>query len=547
MNIVNELKGVIRGGVEADGETLVRYSRDYSIFEVRPEAVVFPKDKDDIRRLVRFAREKRKQGERVSLTARSAGTDMSGGPLSDSIVVEFTRHFNKIKEIGPDYAVVEPGVYFRDLEKELDERGLMYPAFPASKALCAVGGIVANNSGGEKTLAYGKTEDNVIEVKMMAEDGEEYAFKTLTKQELEKKLAEKGFEGDLYRKIYKLVTEHREELARAKPNVSKNSAGYALWNVWDGERFHMQKLIVGSQGTLGIITEATLKLVPVKSHRKLVITFLPSLDMLGEIIVAALRFKPESMESYDDKTVRVALKYWYALLKMMKGNAVKLACQFLPELFMALRGGIPAMVLIVELASDNAQELEARAGELIKTFRTQFGLSARVTRSREESEKYQTVRRQSFNLLHGGIKNLQTAPFIDDFAVRPEYLPDFLPKLDALLGKYRDKMIYTVVGHLGDGNFHIIPLMNLADPEILALIPRISDEVYELVLRYNGTITAEHNDGIVRTPYLKKMYGENVYELFEETKRIFDPLSIFNPGKKVGGTGGIVEKIRKEW
>lgn len=548
MDIGTELNGIIRGEVETSEKIRTKYSHDYSIFEVCPEAVVFPKDVEDVKRLVAYASSQKQSGAHVSLTARSAGTDMSGGPLSDSLVVEFTRHFNRIKTIGSDFAVAEPGVYFRDLEKELSAKRLMYPSYPASKDLCAIGGIVSNNSGGEKTLAYGKTEDYVEEVKMVAADGEEHAFKPLAGAALREKLDEPGFEGDLYRGVYRIVSENAELLARAKPKVSKNSAGYALWNVREGETFNMQKLIVGSQGTLGIVTEAKLKLVQMKKYRKLVAAFLPELERLGDIIVAALAFKPESMESYDDKTVQVALKYWYALIRLMKGSAFKLAIQFVPEFFMALRGGIPKMVLLIELSSDDEKELSARTERLLATLRAQFRLDARATRSPEEAEKYQTIRRQSFNLLHGGIKNRQAAPFIDDFAVRPEYLPEFLPKLNAILDAYRGKMIYTVAGHPGDGNFHIIPLMDLKNPDIRRLIPEIAEKVYRLVIAYGGTITAEHNDGIVRTPFLRQMYGDKVCALFAETKRLFDPLGIFNPDKKIGGDiGGIVEKIRKEW
>jgi FAD/FMN-containing dehydrogenase len=147
-----------------------------------------------------------------------------------------------------------------------------------------------------------------------------------------------------------------------------------------------------------------------------------------------------------------------------------------------------------------------------------------------------TIRRQSFALLHNNTTGKDTAPFIDDFIVKPEYMPEVLPKVNAILSKYKKDLIYTIAGHPGNGNFHIIPLMDLKDPRIKALIPVISEEIYQLIFQYKGSITAEHNDGLIRTPYLEEMYGAKIIELFNETKKIFDPLDIFNPGKKVGGS-----------
>lgn len=532
----DEIKKFFRGEVWNDEATREKYSRDYSIFKVQPELVVAPKDVEDVKNLVRFAVKKRKGGEKTSLTARSAGTDMSGGPLNESVIVDFTAHFNCIGEIGSDYAVVESGVYFRDFEKELDERELLYPAYPASKDICAIGGMIANNSGGEKTLAYGKTENYVEELKVVLADGEEHALKPLSGAALKAKLKEKGFEGELHRKLYKLIEENYDEVQKARPNVSKNSSGYALWNVWDKKTFDVTKLIVGSQGTLGLVTEAKLRLVPKKKFSRLAVIFLKDIAPVADLVNSLLAFKPESLESYDDKTLGVALRYLPGIVRLMKGNILTLAWQFLPEVWMALAHGVPKMILLALLTSDDERELESRAEALARVVKEKFRLPVRIVRSKEEAEKYWVIRRQSFALLHGHIKDKDTAPFIDDIIVRPEYLPEFLAKLNGILGPYEGKLVYTIAGHPGDGNFHIIPLMDLKNPAVRALIPEISKKVYRLVISYKGSITAEHNDGLIRTPYLEAMYGKKMVKLFAEVKKIFDPLGIFNPGKKVGGS-----------
>ncbi len=534
MTLAGELKEIINGEVSSDEKVLAAYSTDASIFKVKPEAVVAPKDVEDVKRLVRWATSERKAGKDVSLTARAGGTDMSGGPLNESVILDFTKHFNRIKSVDPIRAVVEPGVYFRDLEKELDARAVLYPSYPASKEICAVGGMIANNSGGEKTLAYGKTERYVQSLRVVLADGEEYLLRPLSKDQLAQKFGLQTFEGELYRRLFKLLEEHYELIRASRPDVSKNSAGYALWNVWDKKTFDLTQLFVGSQGTLGFLTEATLRLLPKKKYSRLAIVFLKDLAPLHDLVRAVLPFKPESFESYDDHTLSVALKFLPDLIKKLKGNAFVLGLQFLPELWMVIRGGLPKLVLLIELTSDDAADLDRRLQEL-KSALLKLKLRVRLTRNSEEAEKYWTIRRESFNLLRHRVKNRRTVPFIDDVIVRPERLPEFLPRLNAILDPYGDKLIYTIAGHVGDGNFHVIPLMELNDPDAHRLIEEISEKVYPLVLEFKGSITAEHNDGLIRTPYLEMMYGEKMYGLFGEVKKIFDPLGIFNPRKKVGG------------
>ncbi|HUC01628.1 MAG TPA: FAD-binding oxidoreductase [Candidatus Paceibacterota bacterium] len=538
----DEIKQFFHGDVAVDDATLTKYSRDYSLFKVRPQIVVFPKDVDDVKNLVKFVAAKKAAGEDVSLTGRSAGTDMTGGPLTQGIVVSFTKYFNHIIEIGANEAKVEPGVYFRDFEKELTARGLLYPPYPASKDLCALGGMVNNNSGGEKTLAYGKTEDFVEAVNIVMADGEQHTLWPLSGDALTSKLAEQSFEGDLFRTLKKLIDDNYDVIKAAKPDVSKNSAGYYLWNVWDRDTgvFDITKIIVGSQGTFGMLTEAKLRLVPLKKHSRLCVIFLKDLTPVAELVEAVLPFKPESIESYDDKTMEVAVKLWRQVIGSMKGNVISLGFQFLPEMWMVLRGGMPKMIMLVELTGNDENELNAELATLAAAVRkfaqTHKGIQVLPLKNEKQEQKYWTIRRESFALLHNNTTGKDTAPFIDDFIVKPEYMPEVLPKVNAILEKYKKDLIYTIAGHPGNGNFHIIPLMNLKDERVRALIPKISEEVYRLVFKYHGSITAEHNDGLIRTPYLEEMYGPKIEELFIEVKKIFDPLGIFNPGKKVGGS-----------
>lgn len=536
-SLQDKLKKIIKGDVLSDSQTIEQYSHDASIFEVRPQIIVFPKDTEDLKALVKFASENKKNNPQLSLTGRSAGTDMGGGSINDSIIVEFTKYFNKMKLSPKDRtATSEPGVYYRDFEKETLKSNLIFPSYPASREICAIGGIVNNNSGGEKSLSYGKTEKYVKSLKMVLSDGNEYEFKKLNENELKQKMEQKDFEGELYRKMFQLITDNLELITSAKPQVSKNSAGYYLWNVYDKEKgtFDLTQLFTGAQGTLGLLSEAEIGLVPVKKHAEMLILFLHDMNHLGEIINTVLPLKPDTFEAYDDNTLKLALKFFPEFAKLLGTKSfIKTAFDFLPEFFMVLTGGVPKLILQIDFQSDDKEELEEKMKQLREKLKP-LHPKIRIAKEKEEL-KYWLIRRESFNLLRQKIRNKHTAPFIDDFVVLPQSLPEFLPKLQDILKKY-PQLISTLTGHVGDGNFHIIPLMDIENPKQREIIPILGKKVYDLVLSYKGTITGEHNDGLIRTPYLKQMYGEKVYKLFEQVKQIFDPLDIFNPRKKVGAT-----------
>lgn len=534
MDLFDELQTKIKGEVTRDDKTLVEYSTDASLFEVRPQVVVFPQNSEDVQELIRFVNEHRGQDAHLSLTARAAGTDMSGGPLNESIIMGFTKHMNEILGFDGDSVRVQPGMYYRDFEKETLKRNLLLPSYPASKLLAALGGMVNNNSGGEKTLRYGKTNKYVAGLNMVLADGNEYMFKKITKTELNKKRALENFEGDVYRKVDDLIQKNYNVIQQARPHVSKNSAGYALWDVWDkkSQMFDLTQLFVGAQGTLGIMTEATLKLIEPKPYTKLAVLFMKSWDELPSIVNALLPLDPEGLETFDDETLKLGLRFLPEIASRVEGQStLGLALQFLPEFFIGLRMlGLPKLVVLVEFAENSDTEAERKLSELERVLKP-FNVHKRIFHTKEKAEKYWVMRRESFLLLRKHVSGKRAAPFIDDLIVDPQKLPEFLPKVLKILKDYN--IHTTLAGHAGSGNFHIIPLMDLSKPEEVAKIPEISDKVYDLIIEYGGSITAEHNDGLIRSPYLEKMFGTQVYELFEEVKQIFDPDNIFNPGKKV--------------
>lgn len=497
-----------KGEISEAPHDLDRASRDASLFIISPQAVATPHDGADVAALATWAAAKADR----SLTVRSGGTDMSGGPLTASVVVDIQKHFTRIGPVENSTVTVQPGAWYRDLEKYLTPRGLLLPSYPASKDICTVGGMVANNAGGEKTLIYGKTANYVSRLKAVLSDGREYIFRPLTSLELKKKMSQSDFEGNLYRRLFELLEKNYVLIQAGKPKVSKNSAGYALWDVWnrDTQMFDLTQLFCGSQGTLGIITEIKFRLVSPAPHTQMLVIFLRDLARLAEIVKTILIYTPEAFESYDDHTLHLALGVFQNLLAHFRK--------------------LPKLTLLAEFSGHDKAEVNSRV-QAARSAVKRFGVRTRLAASDSETAKYWATRRESFNLLRRHSKDKVTAPFIDDIIVPPEHLPEFLPLLNQILARF--DLIYTIAGHVGDGNFHIIPLMDPRRPDFVHVIENLGDEVNNLVLKFGGSLTAEHNDGLIRSHYLKKMFGEEVYSLFVKVKNIFDPKNIFNPGKKI--------------
>jgi FAD/FMN-containing dehydrogenase len=537
MSFLERLKAHFRGQILTDDVTLTKYSRDASLFEVRPTAVLYPHDVADLQHLVNFVREEKAAQPELSITGRSAGTDMSGGAINESLIVDFTKYFKQFA-VYPDKleVVVEPGVFYRDLDAATRPQHISLPVFPASKDLAALGGMIMNNAAGEKTLRYGQTRDMIKELSMVLADGNEYTFKKLTRPELESKLAKTDFEGEIYNKVYYLITKNWEVIKKFTPTTSKNSSGYALWRVWDPvqKTFDLSQLFVGSQGTLGLLTKAKMRLVKDAPYRRLVAVFLKDWVDLPAVVNAVLPLEPESMETFDDTTIKLGLRFMPAIARKVHQNIFSFSLSFLPEAIMGLRmWGLPKLVVLIELAEETSEAVVTKAAAATALLK-KFPVHARVLRDGHDADKYWVMRRESFNLLRQRVKGKKAAPFIDDFIIDPVKMPEFLPKLLEILNKVG--IVANIAGHAGNGNYHIIPLMDLTKPSERAKIVPVSQQVYDLIIKYGGSITAEHNDGIMRTPFVEQMFGPEMYQLFKQIKTIFDPQNMFNPGKKVGGT-----------
>jgi FAD/FMN-containing dehydrogenase len=535
--IIKKLKEAgFQGDFDETQTTKELYSHDASLFEILPKLIVKPKHSKDVETLVRVISDAKKQQDDLSLTARAAGTDMAGGAINDSIIVDFMTYMHKIGHVNAKFGTAQPGVYYRDYEIATLKHESIMPSYPASRDMAALGGIVSNNSGGEKSLEYGKTARYVVSQRFVFADGVEREVRALNRAELNIKMKQNDFEGSVYREMFDLCENHYEKIKDAKPNVSKNSMGYGIWDVWDRdtEIFDLNQVIVGAEGTLGFTTEVTFRLAPKKPHSGLLVFFLKDIKKLGAIINTVLDHKPATFEGFDDQTMILFFKLMPSLRRSLGTMAfLRLLISMIPQAFMILHG-YPRLILMVEFNGETAGEVKQKIHNLhtaLNLKKKQYHISAYEEDGTEvKSEKFWLMRRKSFQLLRSKVKDKHTAPFIDDFCVPPEHLPQFLPKLQRIIRKY--KLFATIAGHMGDGNFHVIPLMKIElEDERKKILPAMK-EVNNLVLQYGGSLSGEHNDGLVRGPWLEQQFGKEVVDYFRQVKHTFDPQGIFNPHKK---------------
>lgn len=569
-----ELSEMLEGDVSISEHDLNDHATDWSLFKIKPDMVVYPKHALDIEKLVSFVDKQ----ENFSITPRAAGSGMTGGSLNHSIILNVTRYMNSFLGItegnygmqehhkGFPYQITglaqaEPGMMYLDFEHETVKHNMIMPVFPASRKLCALGGMVGNNGAGEKSLKYGQNTDFVQSLEVILSDAKMYHVKPLRFVELQELFKENNELSRVSHETYELIRENFDLIRSKKPKTSKNSSGYLVWDVVSSDSiesfengegfFDLTKLFVGAQGTTGIITNIEYKLVSHETKEALLVMFVNDIHQLPEIVDVLSEYDLETIELYDDNTFKIGVKFFNDFIKN-KGffAAIRYSLRFLPEFWMAITGGVPKFVVLAESVGVSHETVQREAQEELQEIRRRIPhLRSFVVRGDKNAQKYWDFRHDSFKLLtEHSLKTrktgqgTRTAPFIDDIAVNPEYLPEYIPQLVEILDEYRDEFMYTIAGHLGNGNFHIIPLVDMNKEENKEKVVEISEKVYGLALRYEGSITAEHNDGIVRTPFIGQMFGKEMTDIFKKIKNIFDPKNIFNPGKKVGMTKDDIQK-----
>lgn len=517
---MEDLKKVIRGDVDISPAARRAYSRDASIFEVVPAAVLYPKNDADLSRLIHYVTERSMQGVNVSITPRNGGTCMSGGSLTESYIVDMSRYFNHIGAVDSTGRTmwVQGGVMHIDAESKAKDAGLFFAPYTSSRDICGIGGMIGNNASGEKSVKYGPTSANVKNLKVMLSDGGVYEFGPLTARQVEQKKHLPTFEGKLYREVTKLIDDNWNLIDRNHPRTIKNAAGYPLWELWDAQRahFNMARLFIGSQGTLGFVTEAELKLVPLPKASRMIVVPIQNLSELTPVVKDLMRHNPVTCETFDHHTYELAEQY-----HPEDAERASLA-----------RG--KHMVVLAVFDGDSQEQADIVTGKAKESLE-KLGKEVLWVDDQDVLESFLLIRRKSFRmLLEHPHADMRAMAFLEDTIVPLEHYGEFLSALEAILNEY--DLVYTYAGHIGDGSIRLVPLINMERERAADLVIELETKVNDLVIAFGGSISVDHNDGIIRTPYLEQFFGPEMYTLMARVKEIFDPLGIFNPGKKVGGT-----------
>jgi len=558
---INELKSLIKGQVLFDEASLEHYSTDGSIFKMKPWAVILPSSINDIINLVKWTKAKKEETlknpksytlhpSRLSITCRGKATDQAGGPINNGIILRFPGYLDKILEVGDDFIRVEPGAIWKTVNDELAKKGHFVPCYPASQNFATIGGGVADNCAGEKGVKYGEARDYVLSLKIVIEDGSEIEIKSLNEEELKKKQAQDNFEGDIYRKISDLVIGNYNLIRNSKPDVTKDATGYWLYDVLSDGKLDLSHLITGSQGTLGIVTEVTLKTIPKPKLNGLLMASFDSLENAGKAIMKIIDLKPSAFEMVDGFLLQMVQKAEPKIVEELLVDPVRNSPLLGPS--GAQSAGVisnrgdskfPAIVLLIEFDGDDLEPIKSKIEEAKKHLE---GLSIEFNEAykKEKQDKLWAVRRRAAIVAETPRGNKKALPFIEDSVVHPRYFAEYVSSLYRIIRKYNVE--FAVWGHAGNGNIHLQPFLDIADEKDREKLFKIADEVYGLVIKLKGALSGEHNDGLMRSPFLKIQFRDGLYEIFKQVKNIFDPLNIFNPHKKVDVDMDFVKKYVRE-
>jgi len=517
-----EIKNQLEGELSWDTSTLIQYSTDASAYREFPIAVALPKSKDDLKKLIAFARK-----YKTSLIPRAAGTSLAGQVVGNGIVVDISRHWGKIIEVNKNehWVRVEPGVILDELNLYLKPTGLFFGPETSTSNRCMIAGMVGNNSCGSHSLLYGSTRDHTISVKMLLDDGNEYEFKPLSNNEFADKLLLQNREGDLYRFLHSKLAEKdiQKEIIDQfpDPTIKRRNTGYALDlllknNVFgtSNEAFNLCNLIAGSEGTLGLITEIKLNLVPLPPIEKAVIAVhLKERDHAFKANLIALKYQPGAVEMMDN-----------IILNCTKGNTDQQKNRFFVQ-------GDPGAILIIEFARETKQEIEKIALQIeLDMKEAGFGYHFPIIWG-DDIGKVWALRKAGLGVLSNIEGDAKPVSLVEDTAVSVEKLPDYMREFALIMANHNLDCVYHA--HIGSGELHLRPVLNLKDPKDVDLFRTIAYEVANLVKKYRGSLSGEHGDGRLRGELIPTMVGEKVYKLMRELKQSFDPDNIFNPGKIV--------------
>ncbi len=515
--VAHYLQEHLLGEVTTSADARRFFSTDNSIFSVTPSLVVYPRNEHDVRKTARFSWQLAERNRIIPITARGAGTDFSGAALGSGIILAFPAHMNRIIQLDAKSGevTVEPGLNYGRLQQTLQTHERFLPPYPASLEYSTIGGAVANNASGEKGVKYGPTKDFVQSLRVVLANGEVIVTKRLNKRELNKKLGITTFEGEIYRSLDTMIEENKTLVHNMKLDVAKNTAGYNISDVKHNDgSFDLTPLFVGSQGTLGIISEITIATEPYNPDTTL---FLAGFDSVNSVTEAIQDLR------HQDRLPSV--------LELVDGNLLEFIDRLNPnQLKGSLKKPYPRFMLLVEY-DDASERQRKKAVKKAKSILSRLAQSYQTETNFDSQARLWKVRHATSSFLSHSEKQLKAIPLIDDCAVPLDRLGELIGGVTKLFAQ--EQLQLAMWGHAGDGSLHIHPFIDLASLGDRQRAMRLLDTYYSLVTSLGGTTSSQHGDGRLRAPYLEKVYGAEATVLIGKVKSIFDPYNILNPGVKV--------------
>jgi len=522
INNLKKLKTEFQGEIYYDDATRLMYATDASAYREKPLAVTFPKNKDDVKRLIRFARE-----NKTSVIPRTAGTSLAGQVVGGGIIADVSKHMTRILELNREekWVKVEPGVILDELNKYLKPYGLFFGPETSTSNRCMIGGMVGNNACGAHSLVYGSTRDHTLEVNAVLSDGSEVTFGPLDKRAFEQKCIHDTLEGKIYNRFRDILSDNgnRKQIRKEfpDPEVRRRNTGYALDFLLDtspfknnGGDFNVCKILTGSEGTLAFTTSVKLNLVPLPpKHKALVCIHLETVPEALNANLIALKYQPAAVELMDS-----------TILKLTKENIEQRKNRFFIK-------GDPGAILIVEFAEGDPEKLGKKIALMEKAMRAAgYGYHFPFIEG-PDINKVWALRRAGLGILSNMPGDAKPVSVIEDTAVKPALLPAYVAEMKEMLDGYGKEVVYHA--HIATGELHIRPVLNLKDPGDVELFHEIGEKAARLVKKYNGSLSGEHGDGRLRGEFIPLMMGDHIYGLFKGIKDTWDPDHVFNPGKIV--------------
>ncbi len=531
---LEELKEALEGDLFTDRTMRTLYATDASVYREMPLAVARPKTKEDIKTLISYANK-----NNTSLIPRTAGTSLAGQVVGGGIIVDVSIYWTKILEVNKaeKWVRVQPGVNLDELNKHLAPYGLFFGPETSTSNRCMIGGMVGNNSCGSHSIIYGTTRDHTLELETILSDGSDAVFKTISKKEFEKKCEGQSLESTIYKSIKETlsITENQEEIRNEfpKPSIRRRNTGYAIDELLETavftegkEEFNMCKLLAGSEGTLAFTTEIKLNLVdsPPKTEG-VVAVHLNTIEEACLATIIARKYNPGAVELLDD-----------IVLKCARQNIEQQKNLFFVQ-------GEPNAIIVVEWARETKEEIEKLSADLIAELKTAgYGYHFPMVWG-GDIKKIWSLRKAGLGLLANVPGDPKAVACIEDTTVDIHDQPKFVLEFQEILKKYNQTSVFYA--HIGDGELHLRPILDLKKEADREMFHTITDEVATLVKKYRGSLSGEHGDGRVRGEFVKKMIGEKNYKLICDLKKTWDPNNIFNPGKIVN-TPKMNESLRYE-